>query len=173
MNSGTQFPGASASSPLSTDEMVEVGHVLLEAYRDVLANQSEESRPRTASFVAEFCLRNKPYILVTADGLAGAIDTVFSDRHVTDFVLTLVHIFGSRWGMTQQRLNSLAVNLASGAALPVTSELRSIPNALASRLASFPDAYSLLVANPWLVVLMLLQLFFNAQAATSPTSLKH
>lgn len=170
MNSGTQIPGTSASLPLSTDQMVEVGQVLLEAYRDVLDNQSEESRPRIASFVAEFCLRTKPYILVTPEGLAGAIETVFSDPRVTDFVLTLVHIFGSRWGMTQERLNSLATNLASGAALPVTSELRSIPNALASRLASFPDAYHLLVANPWLVVLMLLQLFFNAQATGSTTS---
>lgn len=149
--------GAHDVRHLSTDEMVEVAAVFTESYHHVLSNLATEQRSRIIEFVARVVLSEKPYLLVTPEGLDHAIGLVFENKQVTDFVLTLLFTFGSRWGMSQDRYSALAANLAFGAS-PVTQQPnRAMPDALASRLASFADVYNLLVANQWLVILLLFQ----------------
>lgn len=154
---------------LSTDEMVEAAEVFNEAYLHVVANTAGDTRSRIIEFVAHVVLAEKPYLLVTPEGLDHAIGLVFENKHVTDFVHTLLFTFGSRWGMSQEKYEALAANLAAGASpLAPASDYRSTPIALASRLATFTDAYRLLVANQWLVILLLLQAFVSVPSQQSP-----
>jgi hypothetical protein len=172
--SNQNFGGARPVRHLTTDEMVEAAQVFTEAYHHVLANTGLETRARIIEFVGHVVLAEKPYILVTPEGLDHAIGLVFENKYVVDFVHTLLFTFGSRWGMSQEKYEGLAANLAAGAA-PISlapASLRSTPDALASRLASFPDAYSLLVANQWLVILLLLQAFVSATLQQAPNKPK-
>lgn len=158
MNPGTQFGGARNTPFLSPQEMEEVAQVFLQSFALCEANILGEQKAKVREFVGHVVLAEKPYLLVTPEGLDRAIGLVFENKHIVDFVHMLLYTFGSRWGMTDDRRAALSSNLAHGAAPIVSSELRSTPNALASRLATFEGAYHLLVANPWLVILLLLQL---------------
>lgn len=152
----------SSVAVLPVTDMVEVAEVFQGAYSHVMANLVGEQKARVTAFVAGYVLTEKPYLLVTPEGLDRAISAVFGNEHVRDFVFTLHFTFGSRWGAALERWQSLCANLALAAVPHSRVKLSAVPDALADRLATSPDeAYNLLVANQWLVVLMLLQLFIS------------
>lgn len=147
---------------LATDEMVEVAGLIQESYRHVMSNFLGDTRTQLTGWTAEWILTQKPYFLVTLEGHRNAMEAVFQNKHVTDFVFTLLHNFGARWGMAPERFAGLCANLAYSAVPKTSYSISSVPDAIADRLAaSSEDAYQLLLANPWLVVLMLLQLFVS------------
>lgn len=165
----SSYGAGSTNSVLPVAQMVEVAEVIQGAYQHVMANLVGETKTHVSAFVAGFVLKEKPYLLVTPEGLEHVMQVVFGNAQVTDFVFTLLYTFGSRWGMSSERFQSLCANLATAAVpgiqLPGSQAVAAVPNALASRLASSSEeAYHLLVANPWLVVLMLLQLFIDVVA---------
>lgn len=146
---------------LSTEEMVEAAQVFNEAYQHVVSNLLGETQQKIQRFVLATVVSEKPFLLITPEGLDRAISLVFQDAVVRDFVLTLQYTFGSRWGMSQDKFEGLVANLAVGATPAARLSDSAMPNAIADRLTSTSDAYNLLLANSWLVILMLLLLFLS------------
>lgn len=159
-----QNTGTAVVQCLATEQMVEVAEVIQGSFQHVMGNYVGETHLFLSRWVAEWILTKKAYLVVTPEGLQDVITEVFQKREVTDFVFTLLHNFGSRWGMPPDRFSSLCANLAIAAVPKTAYAISSVPKAIADRLAtSVEDAYSLLQANPWLVVLLLLQLFVRVQ----------
>lgn len=172
MRAGQPFPGSLPQAVLSVAEMQEVAEVFQGALEHVMGNLVGDHQTHMRQFMSAFILKEKPYLLVTREGVERVMSLVFESPQVTDFVFTLLHTFGSRWGMSGERYSALCANLALSIVPHTTLPDCLVPNALASRLApSSEDTYRLLVANQWLVVLLLLQLFISVslqQASHNP-----
>lgn len=162
MSSGFRA-GSGTKEPLDTQEMAEGAEVFIESYQHVLSNYGSDSRTEIQRFVVSVVLTEKAFMLVTPEGLDRAISLVFQQKHVRDFILTLQYVFAARWGMSQEKMERLAANLAYGAAPMLNVPTPAMPNAVADRLVSFEEAYTLLVSNHWLVILMLLLLFLSVE----------
>lgn len=150
-----------AVTHLTSEEMREVAQVFTESFDLVLERTADETaRNKISKFIAEVALAKKPYLMVTAAGLQWNIGEVFTDDSKRDFVFTLFYVFSSRWGMSEEKYCSLAANLARGACpVSIGNQLNGVPVAVSARLTSFEEAHDLLIANQWLVVLLMLQLF--------------
>lgn len=170
MRAGQPFPGSlPQAAVLSVAEMQEVAEVFQGALEHVMGNLVGDHQAHMRQFVSAFIMREKPYLLVTPEGVEHAMNLVFESPQVTDLIFTLLHTFGSRWGMSSERYSALCANLALSIVPHADTPDCFVPNALASRLAtSSEDAYRLLVANQWLVVLLLLQLFISVSLQQAP-----
>jgi hypothetical protein len=156
------------SAFLALDDMVEVAEALREAYEHVTDNTYGRSKEVVVVFVADMVLRRKPYMLVTQEGFGELLQEVFTVDDRRDFLFTLYFTFGSRWGMTDERYSALAANLARSACpVGIGKEGNGAPTAITQRLTAFEDALPLLEANPWLVMILLLQTFIRVSPPKS------
>lgn len=159
-------PGFTA--PLTIAEMVDVAVALNEAYEHVLENTYGNSRHVVVTFCAELVLRRKPYLLVTREGFTDMVSEVFGNDDHRDFLFTLNFAFGSRWGMTKERFSVLVENLAwSLCPVGIGAEFSGAPAVIAQRLTSPEEVRPLLEANPWLVMILLLQTFIRVSPPKS------
>lgn len=173
---GVGFGSSKGESPLQhlpVESMVEAAEVFTEAYYHVLENLDSTQQGSVQKFVAGLVLTEKPYLMVTPEGVQRAVATVFENESNRDFVFTLLYTFGSRWALSLDRFEGLCANLAVGLS-PISQHAEClVPKAVADRLVSSSEIYRLLVANQWLVVLLLLQLFLKVSLQkASPTPQK-
>jgi hypothetical protein len=150
---------ANTAVHLSAELMIEAAAIFQDAVQFVLQRFGKETKDKVRGFVSLIVLQEKPYLMVTPDGLSRMINLVFSDEAYRDFVLTLHFTFASRWGMTMSLYQGLVANLAQGACPAMEGSLNAMPADMASRLSTYTDAAQLLEANPWLSMLLMLQLF--------------
>lgn len=144
---------------LSAEQMIEAAAIFQDAVQFVLQRYGKEIQDKVKGFVSLIILQEKPYLMVTPEGLGRMIGLVFSDETYRDFVLTLHFTFASRWGMTMSLYRGLVANLAQGACPVMEGSLNAMPTDMASRLSTYTDAAQLLEANTWLTMLIMLQLF--------------
>lgn len=155
---------------LTTDQMVVVATVFQESYAHVLSNSIEDTKIDRMRFVAGIVLQEKPYLLVTEEGIQRLISLVFADERNRDFIFTLSYTFFSRWGEDDLSVKGLAENLARGvsqasAIYGANQDINAIPHEIAIRLTPNNVAKDLIESNKWLMIILLLQLFI----AASPT----
>ncbi len=155
---------------LSTEQMIEVGHVYNDAFKTVISNMSS-NRESILIFVTEMALSEKPYLLVTPEGVERLAERVFGTSAIQDFVLTLSFVFFARWGGDTEDCAHLAENLAMGATQSWTGNEKTIndmafavPNQIASRLMKVGDAHQIIRNNPWLMIVLVLILCTNVAA---------
>ena len=156
---------------LNTEQMVEVASVFKEAYEHVIGNLTVDVRNKIYAFTGGIVLQDKPYMLLTPDGIERAINLVFTDDQHRDFILTLSFVFFSRWSTGKNDLDELSDNLAAGVshsgfgAVSGFSSNSKVTNALPgpmlTRLPVYNDARSLIGGNKWIVILLLMQLFIS------------
>jgi hypothetical protein len=129
---------------------------------NVKRSYSPEGQERINKFVYDFVITQKPYMLMTQLGEQGAVETVFSDELIRDFILTVGFQFFTRWGGSAERLNTLVESLAF--AVSATDSLAGdrrqnlIPGPILEDLPQESRALSVLRENKWLVVLLLMLL---------------
>lgn len=152
---------ANTAVHLSAEQMIEAAAIFQDAVQFVLQHYGKEVQDKVKGFVSLIILQEKPYLMVTPDGLSRMIALVFSDETYRDFVLTLYFTFASRWGMTMSLYQGLVANLAQGACPAMERSLNAMPSDMASRLSTYNDAAQLLEANTWLTMLLMLQLFVS------------
>lgn len=150
--------------------MIVVADVFQGAYEHVIGNLVGDTRIAIIGFVGQVVLKEKPYLLVTGEGLQHAIDLVFCNEQIRDFVLTLSYTFFARLGESSAHVRGLSENLARGVAQGSSASPRSVdycavPKDLSSRFTPETEALELIESNKWLVVLLLLPLFIQVLPA--------
>ncbi|EKD22609.1 MAG: hypothetical protein ACD_84C00038G0006 [uncultured bacterium] len=144
---------------LNTNEMQEAAEVFVEAFGHVLGNFLGDSKSEIKKFAAELILREKPYMMVTEEGIPRIQQMVFIREDYRDFIFTLHYTFFARWGHSANAVDGLIGNIARGVALSNLTTYSAMPKELATRLPTEENAISILKANNWLVIVMLIQLF--------------
>ena len=156
---------------LTTDEWRDTAEVFTESVEFALNNitgPNEKLREKLTDFLMSLILADKPYLLASARGLDRAVNLVFLDQEVCDFVLMIVFVFFSRWGASVERYTNLVESLAFAIAADAadTSAQRAPRQGLVATPPeiheSLPDpalAQDLLRQNKWLSVLLLIHLF--------------
>lgn len=155
---------------LTTEEMREAAGVFQESVEHVLKNQSAEGQKEITLFLANLVYKEKPYLLVTQEGLTHIMQLVWSQPNISDFVMTMSFTFFARWGHSEESVQGLCENLARGCALVVKDlkDLNAVPAQMSERLADIDAARRLIQANKWLVIVLMAQLFVTvAPPATS------
>lgn len=150
---------------LNADEMTVVSTTITESVLGLLGNLAgTEAETTISGFLHHAVLNEKPYMVVTPDGLRQITTVVFTNEVVRDFILTLSYQFFSRWCESHDAYLQLASNLAHGcSARYIYSDLDAMPDVIGDRLVDFETAYTLLQANKWLVIVLLLQNFVNVR----------
>lgn len=151
---------------LNVEEWNEVGEVFKGSLEHVLANSksfSTEAQDKISRFLLGFVMIEKPYMLATPAGVQHAVETVFTDEIVRDFVLTLVFVFTARWGSNTERFKELVESLAfavsaQGPAHNTGPGKNAIPPPILAELPKEDLVVPVLQDNKWLVVLLLAQL---------------
>lgn len=169
---------------LNAEEWVEIGLVFKDSLDHVLASlRHRESavQERVNVFVYKTVLFDHPYMLCTPNGVKDAVETIFSDVHLRDFVLTLSFTFFSRWGASNEKYLHLTETLAfavsaDGATTPASNTSlivqSAIPVAIFHDMPKDAQTRAVLLANKWLAVLLLIQLVVQAPEATKPKAVK-
>lgn len=146
---------------LTTQEMIVATETFQESFRHVMGNYPvPEAKQYLLKFVLGVIMVEKPYMLVTDEGIQRAIALVFTAEAERDFILTLTYTFFSRFGETSAPAKNLAAALARGIALTgvTTSQLSAAPDAIKTRLPTEEEARAILEANQWLMTVLLIQL---------------
>ena len=160
--------GNNSMSHLPLERMVEAATVLQDSYQHVLNNIPAAGRESIIQFVAKLILSEKPYMLITPEGLSHISELVFSNDPYRDFIFTLSFTFFARFGGPDTDITGLAENLARGAAqVSPNREGNAIPNQIANRLIEAVDIVPILINNRWLMMILLIQLFITTSIETS------
>jgi hypothetical protein len=141
---------------ISTDAMEEASEIFTGSLNHVLSNLVGESKASVKEFIMHVVLFRKPFMLVTPEGIADAVDLVFSKAEHRDFVLSLHYIFFSRLGNTAIDIGGLFGNLARGLGFNTNTHNAYMPRDISSRLASEEGTVSILNENKWLVIIIML-----------------
>jgi hypothetical protein len=147
---------------LTAQEMVEVAEVFQDSFRHILGNMPEEAQTSMKQLVAEFILKEHPWVLVTPEGLPRAIDLVWAREGVRDFLLSLSFTFFARWGHSDDQVEGLANNIARGVAMVQRgAQHDAVPAEPGKRLVHIDAAQKVLSANRWLMIALMLPLFIT------------
>jgi hypothetical protein len=146
---------------LTTEQMVVATSTFQESVSHVLGNYLPESQASLKAFVAEMILKEKPYMLVTEDGIKHAMGKVFGLEGYRDFVLMVTFTFFARFGESDTPVRSLAGNLARAVSVSGSgsnNDLSAVPLEMRRRMPSEQDVTATLESNQWLMTLLMLQL---------------
>jgi len=150
---------------LDTDSMIVAAEVFQDSLNHVLGNLVGDSKLSIKEFIINILLFQKPYMLVTPEGLSVAIDLVFTKEEYRDFIFNLHYVFFSRYGNGINELTGLIENLSRGLSFNSNDSNNFMPKEITSRLASQDSVYSLLLNNKWLITLLLIPLFINVDSS--------
>ena len=146
---------------LGSEAMADVIRIFVQATEHVLNNYLPESRPELDGFIAQMVLQEKPYMLVTDEGINRARMMVFAKESIRDFILSLSFSFFGRLASDENTLAGLAHTLADGTTFHgygADAKLNRMPTEIADRLEATSTTADILKANKWLMVLLLIQL---------------
>jgi hypothetical protein len=153
---------------LSTEEWVDVGGVFKDSLDHVMQNSKaldQKAQERIMMFVHSTAIADKPWMLCTQLGIKRAVEVVFEDVVLRDFILQLSFTFFSRWGASGEKYAHLIETLAfavsvNGHDAPNGTLLvpSAIPPAVADDMVTQQVALSALHANKWLVIMLLISL---------------
>ena len=151
---------------IDVENMQIVAEVFQESFQQLmLSYQGQTAYSKLSQFVTHVVLVEKPYLMVTGEGLSHMIGLVFSDQEISDFVLTLTFNFTSRLGADSAGafMYALAEMLGTNATfdLPSRNEYCAIPTDIVQRLGDRQQAGKLLASNRWLMTLLLMQMFVS------------
>lgn len=154
---------------MTPDKMKEVGEALIQAMSHVLANTLGETNLRVKEFVLSHVLKHRPWIMTTGAGASELEEIVFSDKEIQDFVLALTYTFGTYWGATPDKYKELSVVLGNSAGI----QSEGIVGNQVKERTEVPDrASTRLMANRWLMVLMLVSCFVEISDFEQPATRK-
>ncbi|WP_144106724.1 hypothetical protein [Paraburkholderia sp. BCC1886] len=157
---------------LLPQEWADAAAVFVDSFDHVFGHtktMSPEPQERLGKFVYSLVLREKPFMIASADGIGHAVEIAFTDPEIRDFILTLGFTFYSRWGATGERYAHLVESLAfavsgdSGQGMPQgITGFPAMPQPILDALAEERACKGLLMANKWLVTMLLIQLCVKA-----------
>ena len=158
-------------SNLTTEEMREVSEVFKDSVDFVIGNQTKETAQELKLFMAGLVMREKPYLLLTQEGIERAMELVWAHANIADFVMATSYVFFARWGHDNDKVQGLFENLARGCALvddrKELREMNATPIVVRDRLSDIGVTRRLIESNKWLVIVLLVQLFVTVAPAAA------
>ena len=148
-------------SNISSDEMINAAQIFQESVEHILANTLGKSKDNLELFITKILLFEKPFLMLTHEGIVKTIDLVFSTSENRDFIFNLHFIFFSKLGNTNTDINGLIGNVARGVGLSSVHPLSAMPKEINDRVLDELDAIDLLTANKWLLIVLLIILFIT------------
>lgn len=149
------------------EEMEAVGDVLRNAFLSVLANFDPEYQEQINEFWRTHLKVSRPVSMVNAEGLVSYTRSVFGNDIKRDFVMQLTSTFFFMWGAENDMRLSLMKNLGSsistdlGVYVNRPSDYRALPKETAARMVTSDEATEVLVANPWLAVMVMSVMYMS------------
>lgn len=144
---------------LGNVEMIVVGECVERAVQQTLGNMIGDSNLQAKAFIADIVLRWMPAMIVTDFGCGKITEKIFAIETNRSLVLNLNFAFWSFWSPTPAQVSGLIDTLAESLGLSEFTDARLIPEEVSQRLPVVSDIKSILRANNWLVVILLLRLF--------------
>lgn len=150
-------------STLDHNSMQIVGDVFSAAVENVIRSyDGQQSQSVIAGYLTQHLIENRPWLIMTPDGIVNLTQEIFSDDTIRDFVFKVVFQFFSSISPTPDLVQQLAANLAAGCAVgdsvsPTNQNL--MPVEIKKRLSGFDFVYDMLKANKWLMVVIMFHLF--------------
>lgn len=141
---------------MNSVDMIDVGESFERALQHVLNNTLGTSHTRAATYLTNHVLRNKPWMLLTKEGIEEATESVMGDAELQDFVLEVTYTFSAYWGGSVDKYAKLADVLAVSVGIQTES---SLPNEVKQRTVTPEQAIQKLTANRWLMTLIMFNLF--------------
>jgi hypothetical protein len=113
--------------------------------------------------------------MLTIDGLPAVVNLVFSNVAIRDFILSTQFTFFSRWlnGRSVELVNalidSLAISVSCDCGFSLSKEkllekFIAMPEEIYDSFINYGNAVDTIKANPWVIVLLLLQSSINLDA---------
>ena len=150
-----------SDNSLTTEQLTEVRICFIDAFNALYSKYTDtETLPAITRFLGQMSLQVKPWVLLTNDGLQLLVRTVFENDIIRDFIFSLQFQFFSSWGHDASKYEGL-VEIISDSVGIKREDLRSslIPEQLTARLPVKDDCIDILIANKWLVIIALTQLY--------------
>lgn len=146
--------------------MADVIRIFADSTEHLLGNYLPDARPELDAFIAAMVLQEKPYMLVTDEGVQRARIMVFSKETIRDFILSLAFNFFGRLAADENTLFGVARALADGTTFHgygADAKFNRMPQEISERLEPTSSTVELLKANKWLMVLLLIQLSISVK----------
>lgn len=155
-------------SPIEKMNAIEIA--FRDAYDHTLSHFPDTPRRDTIlKFVSGITMQYAMYLAFTSDGLVKMIKSVFGNDTVRDFTLRLTGAFFARLGVSERDASNLHEVLASAMCVfpatrvDVDKDIIAIPEELRMRLPEYEDVRSLLLANKWLVAIVMISLYLRIE----------
>ena len=152
--------------------MVEVTEVFQESLQHCLAGLLSNTKLTISEFIASVILQEKPFMVLTPEGIPHVIDIVFTSSEIRDFVFNLHFTFFSRWGHSEDNVDGLINNLSRGLGLSNMARLSAMPNDISNRLITFEHATEVLKENKWIIIILLIQLCISTDLIIDRKTIK-
>lgn len=137
-------------------DMIDVGESFERALQHVLNNTLGQTYTNVSAFIANHVLRGKPWMLITTAGIDEVVGEVMGNAELQDFVLELTYTFGAYWGASADKYAALADVLSTSLGIQTEG---AAPKEIKGRTATPEQAVARLMANRWVMVLILMNLF--------------
>lgn len=150
-----------------SEHMKLVGAIYNDAFEHCFENLAADKQPKVASFWVTLVAVRKPYLMVTENGMKELTREIFTDASLSDFVLAFTSTFFMFWSADDAEKERLIDVMASslstdlGGIAKFDSNMRAMPRQASNHLASPKDIKALLVANSWILVLVLASTFMT------------
>lgn len=118
------------------------------------------NRNSIQAFLLETAHLRNPITVLSNEGLDDLTHQIFTNGLLSEFVFALSFTFYTAWGESSSKLDGLIQSLTNG--LTVSTERGSlIPKEITNRYRSGGTIQSLLVANTWLIPLLLVMTYYR------------
>lgn len=157
----------------STDE---ISRVFAESVVHVIGNYDDDAYETVMGFIVDITGRYASYRMMTPSELPKLATMVFDSVHIRDFILSLQYTFLSRWlqGRGHHLVLALFDDLACGVShdagmqsmkdeVAKRRDFIAIPEQVLGDMVSQADASLALQANPWVAMVLLIQLNINLE----------
>ena len=149
---------------LSANEMAVVSTVFIECFEIELSKQSLDQRTKIESYIIQHSNETKLHTLFTQNGLKTITETVFNDVDIRDFVLCLTDQFKCVVAVSDLNSRSIEYSIGFGLDSPDITDNKFVlvPERIYANMELSGDLItSILLANHWLLSLVLVYLFFG------------
>jgi len=154
--------------PLSAPEKT-LGEVFNSSVQFTLNRYNADQEQRTAviDFLVTVSSLMSGYNMLTPDSLSELRTLVFTDDVRRDFVLSLLTNFRMRYDPAPEASDGLCEQLAAAVAVTTSGDIELFPQELADRLLTEDVCQQTLIANKWVVVLVLINTYWSSTYVTA------
>lgn len=153
---------------LDSTEMELVGTLFQEAIDFLFQSANEKTKKNVLPFMIKRILGDVPTVQMSPNGVKELRNEVYNNVEIRDFLLNLSFVFFSRWAASDEKVLSLAANLARGLSQGTfvgdNIAVSAVPDEVSNRLSKREDVFNLLASNQWLICVIMMPLFMSSKS---------